>query len=89
MTAIYLVFRDMIIGLLSLQLIHLQIILGFFGAHIAHHHHLIDWIIDQLIDVALRLRYYRKSRASSANHQCILSVGSIITLPLVLNKMVF
>jgi hypothetical protein len=69
MTAIYLVFRDMIIGLLSLQLIHLQIILGFFGgADIGHHHHLIDWIIDQMIDIALGLRDYRNSRASSANH---------------------
>jgi hypothetical protein len=87
MTAIYLIFRDMIIWLLSLQLIHLLII---FATCIRHHHHLVDWIIDQMIDVALGLRDYRKWRAySSSCYQSILSVGSIVTLPLILNKMLF
>jgi hypothetical protein len=57
MTTIYLIFRDMIVGLLSLQLIHLKII---FATRTGHHHHLVDWIIDQMINVALCLRDYRK-----------------------------
>jgi hypothetical protein len=87
MTAIYLIFRDMIIGLLSLQLIHVKII---FATCIRHHHHLVDWIIDQMIDVALGLRDYRKWRTYSPScYQSILSVSSIVTLPLILNKMLF
>lgn len=85
MTAIYLIFRDMIIGLLSLQ----QIILRVFGGRIGHHHHLVDWIIHQMIDIALSLWDHRKwGTHTSTCYQSILSVGSIVTLPLILNKVV-
>ena len=81
MTAINLIFRDMIVWLLRLQII----ILGVLSARIGRHHHLIDRIIHQMIDVALGLWDHRKWRAHTS-YQSVLSVSSIVRLPLVLNK---
>ena len=81
MTAINLIFGDMIVWLLRLQ----KIILGVLGVRIGRHHHLIDRIIHQMIDVALGLWDHRKWRAHTW-YQSVLSISSIVRLPLILHK---
>jgi hypothetical protein len=83
MTPIYLISWYIIIRFLSLKIIHLQIASLHVWVDSIGHHHMIDWIVYQIINIALSMRDSRT--LGTCYYHSVLSISTIITLALILN----